>query len=93
MAGVLDLKLAGPRVYGETSVGDAFMGQGRREARTANIRRALRLYRRGAHSRQQHWPRWRVFGSHAGDDYVAAISGSVSSDSKGLPAMSNDLLP
>jgi adenosylcobinamide-phosphate synthase len=46
MAGALDLKLAGPRVYGETLVGDAFMGQGRREAGTADIRRALRLYRR-----------------------------------------------
>ena len=84
MAGALGLKLAGPRVYGETLVGDAFMGQGRREAGTADIRRALRLYRRGAQSRQQHWPWWRVFGSHAGDDYGAAISGSVSSNSKGL---------
>ena len=35
MAGALGLKLAGPRVYGETLVGDAFMGQGRREAGTA----------------------------------------------------------
>ena len=52
MAGALGLKLAGPRVYGETLVGDAFMGQGRREAGTADIRRALRLYRRGAQSRQ-----------------------------------------
>jgi adenosylcobinamide-phosphate synthase len=44
MAGALGLKLAGPRVYGETLVDDAFMGQGRREADVADIRRALRLY-------------------------------------------------
>ena len=46
MAGALGLKLAGPRVYGETLVDDAFMGSGRREATAADIRRALRLYRR-----------------------------------------------
>jgi adenosylcobinamide-phosphate synthase len=46
MAGVLGLKLAGPRVYGETLVDDAFMGSGRRQADAADIRRALRLYRR-----------------------------------------------
>ena len=46
MAGALGLKLAGPRVYGETLVDDAFMGAGRREADAADIRRALRLYRR-----------------------------------------------
>jgi adenosylcobinamide-phosphate synthase len=45
IAGALGLKLAGPRVYGETLVDDAFMGQGRREADVADIRRALRLYR------------------------------------------------
>ena len=45
MAGALGLKLAGPRVYGETLVDDAFMGDGRREAGAADIRRALRLYR------------------------------------------------
>ena len=45
MAGALGLKLAGPRVYGETLVDDAFMGEGRREATAADIRRALRLYR------------------------------------------------
>ena len=45
MAGALGLKLAGPRVYGETLVDDAFMGAGRREAGAADIRRALRLYR------------------------------------------------
>jgi adenosylcobinamide-phosphate synthase len=47
MAGALGLKLAGPRVYGETLVDDAFMGSGRREAGVADIRQALRLYRRG----------------------------------------------
>ncbi len=45
MAGALGLKLAGPRVYGETLVEDAFMGRGRREATAADIRRALGLYR------------------------------------------------
>jgi len=45
MAGALGLKLAGPRVYGQTLVDDAFMGDGRREVDVADIRRALRLYR------------------------------------------------
>jgi adenosylcobinamide-phosphate synthase len=45
MAGALGLKLAGPRVYGDTLVADAFMGEGRREATMADIRRALKLYR------------------------------------------------
>lgn len=45
MAGALDLKLAGPRVYGTETVEDAFMGDGRRDAGAADIRRALRLYR------------------------------------------------
>jgi adenosylcobinamide-phosphate synthase len=44
MAGALNLKLGGPRVYGETLVDDAFMGEGRRDANAADIRRALRLY-------------------------------------------------
>jgi adenosylcobinamide-phosphate synthase len=46
MAGALGLKLAGPRVYGETLVDDAFMGSGRRKAGAADIRQALRLYKR-----------------------------------------------
>jgi adenosylcobinamide-phosphate synthase len=45
MAGALGLKLAGPRVYGETLVDDAFMGDGRRDAAAGDIRRALSLYR------------------------------------------------
>jgi adenosylcobinamide-phosphate synthase len=45
MAGALGLKLAGPRVYGETLVDDAFMGAGKREADAADIKRALTLYR------------------------------------------------
>ena len=45
MAGALGLKLAGPRVYGDTLIEDAFMGRGRREANVADIRLALRLYR------------------------------------------------
>ena len=47
MAGALGLRLAGPRVYGEELVDDAFMGDGPREATAADIRRALRLYRVG----------------------------------------------
>ena len=54
MAGALGLKLAGPRVYGETLVDDAFMGDGRREADAADIRRALSLYRRGLR-RSRRW--------------------------------------
>ena len=46
MAGALGLKLAGPRLYGDTLVDDTFMGRGRREADAADIRQALRLYRR-----------------------------------------------
>ena len=45
MAGALGLRLAGPRIYGEDLVDDAFMGDGTREATAADIRRALRLYR------------------------------------------------
>ncbi|MDR3496852.1 MAG: adenosylcobinamide-phosphate synthase CbiB [Ancalomicrobiaceae bacterium] len=45
LAGALGLQLAGPRVYGESRVEDAFMGEGRREAAAADIRRALRLYK------------------------------------------------
>ncbi len=44
-AGALGLRLAGPRVYGDTLVDDAFMGSGGREATAADIVRALRLYR------------------------------------------------
>ena len=45
IAGALGLKLAGPRVYGDTLIDDAFMGTGRREADAGDIRRALRVYR------------------------------------------------
>jgi adenosylcobinamide-phosphate synthase len=45
MAGALGLKLAGPRRYQGVLVTDAPMGQGRAEATTADIHRALRLYR------------------------------------------------
>jgi adenosylcobinamide-phosphate synthase len=47
MAGALGLQLAGPRVYGEDLVDDAFMGDGTRDACVADVRRALRLYRAG----------------------------------------------
>jgi adenosylcobinamide-phosphate synthase len=46
MAGALDLKLNGPRVYGAELVDDVYMGNGRRNATSADIRRALVLYRR-----------------------------------------------
>jgi adenosylcobinamide-phosphate synthase len=45
MAGALGLKLAGPRIYEGVTVEDAYMGEGRREATVADIRRGLRLYR------------------------------------------------
>jgi adenosylcobinamide-phosphate synthase len=45
MAGALGLQLAGPRVYGDTVVDDAFMGDGRRDASASDIRRALKLYK------------------------------------------------
>jgi adenosylcobinamide-phosphate synthase len=46
MAGALGLALAGPRSYGGVAVDDALMGDGRRAATAADIRAALRLYRR-----------------------------------------------
>ena len=45
MAGALGLSLAGPRVYAGVRVEDAMMGNGRREAKASDIRRALALYR------------------------------------------------
>ena len=48
MAGALGVRLAGPRVYGQTRVDDAFMGDGRAAATAADIRRGLALYRRAA---------------------------------------------
>jgi adenosylcobinamide-phosphate synthase len=45
MAGALGLSLAGPRAYGGVRVEDAMMGDGRRDADAADIRRALALYR------------------------------------------------
>ena len=44
MAGALGLSLSGPRIYAGVRVDDVFMGDGRREATVADIRRALRLY-------------------------------------------------
>jgi adenosylcobinamide-phosphate synthase len=44
MAGALGLRLAGPRVYGTALVEDGWMGDGRAEATTADLRRALWLY-------------------------------------------------
>jgi adenosylcobinamide-phosphate synthase len=45
MAGALGLRLAGPRVYGDTRIEDGWMGDGRAEATPDDIARALRLYR------------------------------------------------
>ncbi|MBP7242363.1 adenosylcobinamide-phosphate synthase CbiB [Amaricoccus sp.] len=46
MAGALGFALAGPRSYGGLAVDDAIMGAGgRRDLGSADIRRALRLYR------------------------------------------------
>jgi adenosylcobinamide-phosphate synthase len=45
MAGALGLSLSGPRIYGGVAVDDALMGNGRRDAGAADIRRALGLYR------------------------------------------------
>lgn len=45
MAGALNLKLSGPRSYHGASTEDAWIGEGRSEATTADIRRALTLYR------------------------------------------------
>lgn len=44
MAGALGLALAGPRIYGGVLVDDHTMGNGRREATTEDIRRALKLF-------------------------------------------------
>ena len=44
-AGALGLSLAGQRVYGGVTIDDAAMGDGRRDATAADIRRALTLYR------------------------------------------------
>lgn len=45
MAGALGLALAGPRIYGGVPVDDTYMGEGgRRDAKAADIRRALRLF-------------------------------------------------
>jgi adenosylcobinamide-phosphate synthase len=43
-AGALDLSLAGPRRYGGEVVADTWMGDGRKDARLTDVRRALRLY-------------------------------------------------
>ena len=43
MAGALGLKLAGPRSYGGVAVPDAYMGDGRADASSGDIRRALTL--------------------------------------------------
>lgn len=46
MAGALGLRLGGPRAYGSRQVDGAYLGSGRREAGSADICQALRLYRR-----------------------------------------------
>ena len=44
LAGALGLALGGPRRYGGDHVEDSWMGDGRRDLTSADIRRALRLY-------------------------------------------------
>ena len=85
MAGALGLKLAGPRVYGETLVDDAFMGSGRREPTPPTSARRCGSISGRARSRPWRWP-WRpVRGAYARDDYGrAAISEFVSSE-RNLP--------
>jgi adenosylcobinamide-phosphate synthase len=46
MAGALGLRLGGRRIYDGVTIEDAFMGDGRRDAKAGDIRRALSLYRR-----------------------------------------------
>jgi adenosylcobinamide-phosphate synthase len=46
MAGALGLRLGGRRIYDGVLVDDAFLGDGRRDANSGDIRRALSLYRR-----------------------------------------------
>lgn len=45
VAGALGLALAGPRIYGGETIEDAFMGNGRYQANSGDIRRALALCR------------------------------------------------
>ncbi|MGH6946897.1 MAG: cobalamin biosynthesis protein, partial [Kiloniellales bacterium] len=45
LAGALGFALAGPRRYGETTVDDAWMGDGRRGLTSADLRAAIQLYR------------------------------------------------
>jgi adenosylcobinamide-phosphate synthase len=45
VAGALGLSLAGPRVYAGVRVDDTTMGNGRRDAKASDVRRALALYR------------------------------------------------
>ena len=48
MAGALGLKLGGPRIYEESAVSGAFMGDGRKTATAEDIYRALKLFLRAA---------------------------------------------
>lgn len=45
MAGALNLRLAGPRIYQGVTVEDRWMGSGRADADGTDIRRALQVYR------------------------------------------------
>jgi adenosylcobinamide-phosphate synthase len=45
MAGALDLRLSGPRIYHGAVTDDEWIGEGRSEATAADIRRALALYK------------------------------------------------
>jgi adenosylcobinamide-phosphate synthase len=45
MAGALDIRLSGPRVYGGVPVDERWVGEGRSDLAAADIRQALKLYR------------------------------------------------
>ena len=45
MAGALGLKLSGPRVYHGALTDEDWIGEGREEATSADIRRALGVYK------------------------------------------------
>ena len=45
MAGALDLKLSGPRSYHGALTEDEWIGEGKAEVTSADIRRALGLYK------------------------------------------------
>ena len=70
MAAALGLALAGPRRYRGVLVDDPFLNAGgRRDATPADIRRALRVYRRRLGAALRRWSsRWRRSSSRSASD-------------------------